>query len=659
MTDRREPAPQEAPLVRDEALWQLFSVVAVVVAAPLAVAVAAATLLVATVTRARWWWALLPAAVGAGWTLLAGLDQVIAQHVAVYEAAADAAIDLPEVAATQWASWLSALVPLSLTAGGLAAAALLAYLRWRRPDWRTEHDRRDEARAKPRRARRRTERLRQGRPAQPATPASRLRRRRHETPMVTLGVDQGGEPVELGRTQLAEHVLLVGATGSGKTTTQLQLCAGAIRHGHPAVLIDLKGDPAVTDQLQREAHAAGRPFYGWGLDGPTRWSPLRHGDASRLKDKLLAAEEWTEPHYHRAAERYVQLVCRALSASGQPPSLPHVVELMDPRRLQVLTRDLPHDLAIHLDDYLDGLTRDQQSGISGAQSRLALLTESLAGPWLDDPDGGGLDLADALREQAVVCFSLPAGDYPSLAALIGGMAIIDLQTVAAERQRDGWDGQAFAAIDEFSALDGTHVLGLLARGRSAGMSVLLATQELADLQTSRPEFAGQVLANTATKLAHRVDVPDSAEQLAALAGTQRTWEATHQVHEHTRRARADQGTGLGSMRQVDEYVVHPNTIKTLPRGRAVLIAKQPTADMRLVDVVPTPTLTPTTAVEPGDRGGHIGPSDGEAVDHHPPTGTEPDDTPAPSEGAADDDVDTTTDNGTDRCEDTACEEATP
>lgn len=488
--------------------------------------------------------------------------------------------------------------------------------------------------------------------------------------MVTLGVDQRGEPVALGRTQLAEHVLLVGATGSGKTTTQLQLCAGAIRSGYPAVVIDLKGDPFVSDQLRQEADTAGRPFYRWGLDGPTRWNPLRHGDASRLKDKLLAAEEWTEPHYRRAAERYIQLVCRALIATGDQPSLAQVVGLMDPQRLQAFVRDLADpDLADHIGDYVRDLPRDQQSGASGAQSRLALLTESLAGPWLDDTDGDGLDLGEALDEGAVVCFSLPAGDYPSLAALIGGMAIIDLQTVAAERQRDGWDGQAFAAIDEFSALDGTHVLGLLARGRSAGMSVLLATQELADLQASRPEFASQVVANTATKLAHRVDVPDSAEQLAALAGTRRTWEATHQVHEHTRRARADQGTGLGSMRQVDEYVVHPNTIKTLPRGRAVLIAKQPTADVRLVDVVSTPT--PTAAVasdhEPDDRGSQIGARDADAVDHHPPTGRNPADMPEPAEATADDESDTTTDDDpesttddeTARREETVSQEGTP
>ena len=41
---------------------------------------------------------------------------------------------------------------------------------------------------------------------------------------------------------------------------------------------------------------------------------------------------------------------------------------------------------------------------------------------------------------------------------------------------------ATIALDEFSALGADNVLSLLARGREAGVSVLLATQELADLE---------------------------------------------------------------------------------------------------------------------------------------------------------------------------------
>ena len=68
--------------------------------------------------------------------------------------------------------------------------------------------------------------------------------------------------------------------------------------------------------------------------------------------------------------------------------------------------------------------------------------------------------------------------------------------------------QALVGIDEFSALGSDNVGSLLARGREAGVSVLLATQELADLDRVARGLRDQVLGNTALKIAHRQEVPD-------------------------------------------------------------------------------------------------------------------------------------------------------
>ena len=49
-------------------------------------------------------------------------------------------------------------------------------------------------------------------------------------------------------------------------------------------------------------------------DGPSHWNPLAYGNATALKDKLIATERFTEPHYQRAAERYVQTALAVLHA---------------------------------------------------------------------------------------------------------------------------------------------------------------------------------------------------------------------------------------------------------------------------------------------------------------------------------------------------------
>ena len=127
----------------------------------------------------------------------------------------------------------------------------------------------------------------------------------------------------------------------------------------------------------------------------------------------------------------------------------------------------------------------------------------------------------------MVLFSLNSSLYGKLAAQLGTLAVQDLVSAVGHRLAASGGAppaQAMVAIDEFSALGADNVLALLARGREAGVSVLLATQELADLDRAARGFRDQVLGITAVKLAHRQDVPASAQTIAEMAGTERVWE---------------------------------------------------------------------------------------------------------------------------------------
>ncbi len=124
---------------------------------------------------------------------------------------------------------------------------------------------------------------------------------------MALGRDPAGLTVALSDRQLAAHALIVGgASGAGKSTTMLALLGAQIRRGRPVIAIDLKGSPTFAAELERAAAAAGRRVRIFTPDGPGHWNPLAHGNATALKDKLIATERFSEPHYQRAAERYLQ-----------------------------------------------------------------------------------------------------------------------------------------------------------------------------------------------------------------------------------------------------------------------------------------------------------------------------------------------------------------
>ncbi len=412
---------------------------------------------------------------------------------------------------------------------------------------------------------------------------------------IALGSDARGRPVSIAERELAAHGLILGASGAGKTTTLLAIVCEQIKRGRPVVAIDMKGSPAFAAAVADAATAAGRAFRVWTPDGPGRWNPLAHGNATELKDKLIATERFTEPHYQRAAERYVQTVLQVIAGShpDRPPSLAEVVRLMDPHRLAGSLRALPRARAERVQDYLAGLTPDQVSAVRGLQTRLAILTESHTGPYLE-PSGGSpdVDVRSALSGGEVVLFSLNSSTYGKLAGQLGTLALQDLVCAAGHRLSEGGaehpPGLATVAIDESSVL-GENLISLFARGRESGIGVLAATQELADFDRVAPGLRDQVLGNTAFKVAHRQDVPASAQTVAQMAGTEKRWEYTEQLGGGPL---GGYRTGRGTRRLGEQFVIHPNEIKTLGTGQAVLISKLSGARASTVRVAPARSNEP-------------------------------------------------------------------
>ncbi len=406
---------------------------------------------------------------------------------------------------------------------------------------------------------------------------------------ITIGRSANG-PVGLTERQLAAHGVILGATGSGKTTTLLKLLCEEILRGRPVIALDLKGSQSFAAQLEAAGAAAARPLHVWSPNGPCYWNPLAYGDASELKDKLISFEQFSEPHYQRAAERYLQTAIQMLQQArpDRPITLGGVVGMLDPNNLKRLLPHVPKAMMARVGPYLSSLNRDQNSAILGLQSRLALLSESTPGAYLQ-PGEPTVDPWHALSGgNEVVLFSLNSSRYGKLAPQIAALAIQDLTAAAGYRLSQPSRPLALIAIDEFSSLDADNLLALVARAREAGISVLLSTQEMADLERLAKGFRDQVLGNTAVLIAHRQNVPDSAELIARMIGTNTVWQHTYQtdtIHHIIGRTKEER-TGLGTTKEVEEFRIHPNVIKDLATGQAVLMTKIPVSSAEIVQIDP-------------------------------------------------------------------------
>jgi len=139
----------------------------------------------------------------------------------------------------------------------------------------------------------------------------------------------------------------------------------------------------------------------------------------------------------------------------------------------------------------------------------------------------------------------------------------DLKQVCARRLDAMLRGErivpVLAVFDEFAALrEAEQLTDLLLQARQAQMPTVVSTQYIPESLPIQKAVLGAGLL-----VAHRVEAQD-ADALAAQFGTRRSTDVTYQI---------DYETGFsqkGSVRRVEQYIVHPNELRNLGTGRAAV-----------------------------------------------------------------------------------------
>ncbi len=257
-----------------------------------------------------------------------------------------------------------------------------------------------------------------------------------------------------------------------------------------------------------------------------------------------------------------------MRAAGIPVTPVSLMAHMDPRQLEIAARALPESQARDTDADMDSLSDRQRRDLAGVRDRLSILAESDVREWIDPTDDQDLlDIHQAVQDRVVVYFRLDADRRPLLAEMLAAAIVSDLVTLVAALQPN--PVPTLVVIDEFSAIAAGQVARLFGRAGSAGVSLILAAQELADLKTTGDgALREQTLGNVETVIAHRQNVPESAELIAAMAGTRPAWITTQQTDQSLI---ASGPSGRGTRRRGYEFEIHPSHIKRLTTGHAAVI----------------------------------------------------------------------------------------
>lgn len=401
------------------------------------------------------------------------------------------------------------------------------------------------------------------------------KKKKEVIPFLFIGNDEFDFPVEIPASSMKQHMLLLGSTGSGKTSFLRRMIQTQLRYGGGCCFIDGKSDVAdmyqiVFSEICHEDRE--EDFYLINFLNPDQshtFNPFLYGDSDFLVEVLngLLKEAQGDNVYWQ--ERGIVMLRAYLSV---------LVWLRDHRKDFILDIRKVNEM-MNLETFIrlaiDPSIPDIDVSGKPVKSRLALYLSSLNPNWekwftkemsaeeraeavkqfgyavqqwstafdlvsgvygkifcTNSPD---VDIRDIVINNKILYVLLPAlKQSPQTLKALGRLCLSVYRIVFSELIGDTVIGKTkeiywkvasqkpdppfLLILDEYGsyAVDGFDTI--LAQARSTGVSVVISVQEVASLYKVNDVEAKRLLNNTRVKICLRVDDPDTSKYYVERAG---------------------------------------------------------------------------------------------------------------------------------------------
>lgn len=328
--------------------------------------------------------------------------------------------------------------------------------------------------------------------------------------------------VKLRPHDLLRHALILGPSGTGKTTFLAHLARSLIDDGHGVTVIDPHG--ALAHDLARTlptARAADASFVSFAdTEFPIAINPLhvKRGQEFVAADELVELVERVYGREYWGPLLDLALRHAAMAAIELGGSLLESARLLDDSwyRERALAR-IDNPETVRVLSQFAGPTTDRR--LMPAINRLQRL---LGIPWLRNivgQQGHGLDFGDLFESRAITLFDL-SGIGATNARLLGSILLLLIrQATLGRRTAPGSSPLHFVLVDEASWFLSRTVGELFDQARKFGIGFVLATQRVGQLNPDAVREA--ILSNAGTLLTFRVNEHDEAAYLAKRLASER------------------------------------------------------------------------------------------------------------------------------------------
>jgi len=377
-------------------------------------------------------------------------------------------------------------------------------------------------------------------------------------------------PVVVTNAEFNQHALVIGTTGSGKTTTLMNIVAGCCIQGLPLIYVDGKGSVKLLQQIQQICDKYQRKLKVFSLDPNAQltnicaYNPFAFGNFTEWKNKIITltqeADTKGQEHYSLQEQSYISLLCEILHKAKVYVDLEAIIAyIKDREELQKLANRISPEMGSRL------IKMGKDSDESDLIKVLETFYYSHYGELFVTSDKDSdeiINLQQSIEDGEIVLFLLDAASYKRDTNLLGKLIINDINAAFSAFGRNNQRYNGYCVFDEFAAYATSNMASILSMQRDNGLHAIVGTQSIHAISvenTHVKRVAVELIANCNTFIIHKINDPNDIELLINTIGTKMHAEVsnTHGSQEaHTRH----------TTRMVEKYLIRAQDIRSLQAG---------------------------------------------------------------------------------------------
>jgi conjugal transfer pilus assembly protein TraD len=348
----------------------------------------------------------------------------------------------------------------------------------------------------------------------------------------------------------SKHSFIVGAAGFGKTNLISILQEHSLQSDRPIIFIDPKGDlealetfRAISEQYKRKCY-----IFSEHHKDSIKLNPLRDGSVNHVVDRIISAFDWTEPFYKNVSADALSKALKHLQEKRKPFSLASICQVLD-----------------------ESYNNDNTLGL---RVMLNQLNDSDFGKILVE-DETTKTFIEIREEKACLYVGLSTQGYGETAQALGKLFLGELlygsylRLTKSVNSHKSMTESISVFFDEFGAIVTPRFIELQNKCRGAGIQLFMAVQTASDIDKIDPTLTEQIIENSSNLFILKQRLDTGASLFSKAIGTKITKKYTDQVENGEK-------SGVGTVREVNELLVHPDIIKNLRVGQCILLRHNPT-----------------------------------------------------------------------------------